>query len=126
MRPELNDIQIIEKFIFGELSEEKAKKVEEKINNDPEFAKKVEKQRLIVEANQNLGLKQTAKKSHSKFKLKKVLKFGIPGMAIIAAAVAGVMLVNVPVEFEEELNLTAMKYALNEEGTALWVDADEH
>ncbi len=65
MRPELTEIQIIEKFILGQLSPENDKKVKEKIKNDSEFAKKVEKQQLIVEANKKSRIKdKQAKKIH--------------------------------------------------------------
>ncbi|MFT7613845.1 MAG: hypothetical protein ACI9J3_002825, partial [Parvicellaceae bacterium] len=122
MRPELNEIQIIEKFILGELSNENEQKVFEKIKNDPEFAKKVEKQRLIVEANKNLGLKQTAKKSKSKFKLKKLLKVGIPVVA--ALAVAGYLYTSNAMGGEDSSSSVNIKYEVNEMGESLWSEAD--
>jgi len=122
MRPELNDIQIIEKFILGELSQENEQKVLEKIENDPEFAKKVEKQRLIVEANKNLGLKQTAKKSKSKFKLKKLLKVGLPVVAALAAA--GYLYTANVTGSESDWSSENVKYEVNENGEALWSEAD--
>ena len=122
MRPELTEIQIIEKFILGQLSPENDKKVKEKIKNDSEFAKKVEKQQLIVEANKNLGLKQTAKKSHSKFKLKKFLKIGLPTFA--AVAVGGYFLATSLLGGPSMNPSENIKYALNENGTEEWADAD--
>ncbi len=123
MRPELNQIEIIEKFILGELSPENEQKVIEKIKNDPEFAEKVEKQRLLKEANQNIGIRETAQKSYAKFKWSKFLKFGLPLVILVAA----VTYIATTMNFGSQTQLNPadnIKYLQNENGEEVWSDAD--
>ncbi len=126
MRKELEIIQIIEKYLNNELSESDKAKFEERLSNNPELAKEVEKQRFIQEGVKNIALKTTIQKAWKAYKLGKYGFLGGMGLIIAIGISLGVMYSTSSdssnnSSFEENL-----KHSLNEIGENLWADADQY
>ena len=67
MRPELEEIRIIEAYLEGKLSAEDRAKIEAKMEEDPDFRQKVEMQRDLTEGIWNAALIAEINKAHTEF-----------------------------------------------------------
>src|SRR4051812_47520013 len=89
MRKELELMEIIEKYIQGQLTEADRIAFESKMNADPALKKEVELQQELMKGIERAGLKQSAKQSLKKYKFNKNLRnWGLTGLtiAIVAAS----------------------------------------
>lgn len=88
MRKELEEIEKIDRFLNGELSEIEAEAFQKEIDLNLTLKKEVEKQQLLQEGIQSLMLKLQAQKAFTKFKTFKILKYiGIPSSIIATSLV---------------------------------------
>lgn len=88
MRPELNIIALIEKYLRNELEETDRIEFEKRIENNPEFKKEVELQKELMQGINRLGLQQSIQKARTKYQLKKWSgKLGLG--TVIIALIAG-------------------------------------
>jgi hypothetical protein len=65
MREELNHIELIEKYLLGELKGKELEAFESRLLNDADLRQEVEMQRLFVKGIENAGLKQSLNFIHS-------------------------------------------------------------
>lgn len=91
MRKELRETEIIEKYLQKELSEEEMKEMEEYIKENPDFALKVEWQKISTESISKAKLLSKIKKAQKRYKMTKALKLTALIAGILALAVASYM-----------------------------------
>ena len=75
MKPELEEIKYIEDYLLERLSNEEKSAFQEKMQNEPDFARRVETQRVVVRRIQQIALKQSVKKVHQSFLIKRKFSF---------------------------------------------------
>lgn len=123
MRPELDLIEKIEKYLKGELSGNEKAEFEKQLSHDPSLQKEVKLQQDIINGIQRAALKLKLKKAYHKYmRGKNFLKWGGSGMGIVVAT-AGILF------FTHALNHNKFTYPLpstNELGTKVWCDADKY
>lgn len=64
MRPGLESIEQIEKYLLGQLGSGDLREMEERLKNDEAFADQVELQRMLMRASENLGLRESLNHIH--------------------------------------------------------------
>ena len=101
MRNELEEIQLIEHYLQGKLSDKHKSLFEAKMQSDPGFKASVDKQRLVLEGIEQVALKQEIKTAKSKFKKFKLMKFAGVSLIVIAAVAIGVIALNKFVKTDE-------------------------
>jgi hypothetical protein len=67
MRNELTYIQLIEKYLMNKLSDTDKQEFEARLKTDNQLKLDVEKQKLVIEGAQRMGLKKSAQKGLKKF-----------------------------------------------------------
>ncbi|MBE2256915.1 MAG: hypothetical protein IAE65_12035, partial [Ignavibacteria bacterium] len=124
MRNELEHIELIEKYLRGELSTEEKASFEEQLKTDVSLQKEVNLQKDVVRGIERLAVKQTVQKSYKKYKLGKTgLNFGL-GIIVLTAIISTFLWFNGNLEtLDTSKNLYA---ALNEDGENSWADADKN
>lgn len=68
MRPELEKIKYIEDYLSGNLTSQEKADFETKMNQDAEFAREVEMQRILIERVKIVAIKQEIQAAHQRFK----------------------------------------------------------
>jgi hypothetical protein len=91
MRKELRETEIIEKYLQKELSEKEMKEMEEYIKENPDFAQKVEWQKISTESIAKAKLMSKIKKAQKRYKMTKALKLAALIAGIVALGVASYM-----------------------------------
>lgn len=123
MRKELELINIIEKYLLGELEGDQLIQFESKLSASKTLQEEVEKQRLVMEGVKNSVVRGKVKKAKKTFQVK---KWGWNGLfALMVAGVVAAGIYSYDQFFGEESTSENIKYELNEEGTDLWSEADE-
>lgn len=74
MRNELENIQLIEKYLLGELSNKETVEFEKELMINNELRKSVEKQQLIMKASERKGIKNNIIKGRQRYKRTRLLK----------------------------------------------------
>ncbi len=67
MKPELEEIKYIENYLLDRLNKEEKAVFERKIENDPEFARLVKMQKVVMRRVQQIALKQSVNNAHRSF-----------------------------------------------------------
>jgi len=75
MKPELEEIKYIEDYLLERLSEKEKTAFKEKMQKEPDFTRRVEAQRIVVRRIQQIALKQSVKKVHRSFLIKRKFSF---------------------------------------------------
>ncbi len=123
MRKELELIEIIEKYLLGELQGDDLARFEEKLSTSESLQKQVEQQRLVMEGVKNVSIRNKVKKAKKSFKLNKWGWNGLITAVALGVVAAGVFAYSA--FLGEDYYKENIKYELNEEGTTLWSEADE-
>lgn len=84
MRKELEEIQKIDQFLNGELSEEDAIEFQKEMDFNPSLKIEVEKQKLLQEGIQSMHLRASANVAFQKYKTLKLIK--LIGLSVAIAA----------------------------------------
>ena len=125
MRNELEKIELIEKYLRNELSNEEKLAFEHRMETDKDFFKEVELQKDIVKAIERLGVKNAINKAYRKYKLGKAgFNFGI-GSLLIVGIVSAFIWYNNPFAENNEIQ-EHETLQLNEHGEHIWADADRN
>ena len=121
MRNELENIEIIEKYLRGELSASDKKAFEDKLKTDVNLQKEVELQREVVEGIKRMGVKQSIQKAYKKYKLgKSGFNLGLGTIIIVGLVSAFLWYSNSNTSNANQLP------ELNENGENIWADADKY
>jgi len=75
MRPELEELQNIEDYLLNKLNKEAMQTFELKMQNDEEFAQKVEVQRILIQRIKHLSVRQSVAQSHRNYLKKQNFSF---------------------------------------------------
>jgi hypothetical protein len=75
MNQELEEIKNIEDYLLERLNEKEKAAFKEKMLKEPDFARRVETQRVVVKRIQQIALKQSIKKVHRSFLIKRKFSF---------------------------------------------------
>ncbi len=127
MRKELEQLQIIEKYINGSLSSTDKMAFEKKLATDPALQNEVQLQRELMQGINRTAIKQTVKTGLKKHKFNKNLKnFGITGLAVVAIAAATFLFYNSIIKTKTNENSAQELPELNELGQNNWSDADKY
>ena len=125
MRNELENIEIIEKYLRGELTIEERASFEEQLKTDVKLQKEVELQKEIVKGIERLAVKQAIQQSYKSYKLGKTgLNFGL-GILVLVVVASVFLWVNKSSNSINN-NDTNVLPKLNEQGEKLWADADKN
>ncbi|MBL1233137.1 MAG: hypothetical protein COA31_010490 [Flavobacteriales bacterium] len=123
MRNELEHIEIIEKYLRGELSEEDKKAFEEKLKTDVILQKEVATQRDIITGIERLGTKQSIQKAYKKYKLGKAgFNLGLGVVVLVAVTAVFLWYNSNNASTDTDKNILP---ELNELGEKQWADADK-
>lgn len=107
MRNELEQIEIIEKYLRGELSEEDKKAFEEKLKTDVKLQKEVAIQRDIITGIERLGTKQAIQKAQRRYDNRRSgFFFGLIFTIVVTVFIAVNYLNNEPKQKLNEISLT--------------------
>jgi hypothetical protein len=121
MRPELEQIETIEKYLKGELEPAQKAEFEKALSQNKELQKEVQLQKEIMSGIKRAALKQTIQKAYHKYiQGKNFLKWGSSGLgvSVITAGVLFFAANHHHNKFEQDLPST------NELGTKVWSTAD--
>lgn len=122
MRNELENIEIIEKYLRDELSEKDKKAFEEKLKTDTQLQKEVELQKEVIKGIERIGTKQSIQKAYKKY------KWGQSGFNLGLGATILVVVTTVFLWYNSNTSTVAdnnILPELNEVGTKEWADADK-
>ncbi|MBL4585802.1 MAG: hypothetical protein JKX84_01895, partial [Flavobacteriales bacterium] len=121
MRNELDNIERIENYLTGKLSETERQAFETEMKTNAELTEQVKLQRDLMEGIARTQLVKSAKKAHTKYKLGKGgLNWGLGGFAVlVVAAAAWFFTTQLSTETADDL-----RYSKNEMGTEQFADAD--
>lgn len=123
MRNELENIEIIEKYLKNELSAEEKKVFEEQLKTDAKLQKEVEVQRDVIKGIERIGAKQSIQKSYKKYKWgKSGFNLGL-GATIVIAVTSVFLWYNS--NYSSSTVVDNVLPELNEVGTKEWADADK-
>lgn len=116
-----NYIEIIAKYINGELSEAEKATFEKELATNADLKKEYDLQLQIIEGTKRLGIKNQVASSFKTVKTKKYISKAIIGLAITVAVIGAVVLV------KKSINKSASEvlYELNEQGNSNWGEADK-
>lgn len=121
MRPELELIELIEKYLSNELSDSDKMEFENRMNRDSRLREEVELQSQVMSGVKRVALKRSIQKAYKKYKIgKSGWKWGL-GSVVVIAALASLPLINQYLYGEG-----SYKPDLNENGESEWVDADKN
>jgi hypothetical protein len=121
MRNELENIEIIEKYLRGELTIEERASFEEQLKTDVKLQKEVELQKDVVKGVERLGVKQTIQKSYKSYKLgKSGLNFGLGAIVLVGVVSAFLWYSN-----SNKADASVLP-EFNENGGKDWADADKY
>ncbi|MDT8413325.1 MAG: energy transducer TonB [Vicingaceae bacterium] len=87
MRPELETIEQIEKYLNNQLSDTEKQAFETKIKHDANLAAKVENQRNVLKGIKRLGAKKSISKAGKKYKFYRMMRY--IGIALLIIGVSG-------------------------------------
>jgi hypothetical protein len=93
MRPELNEIEYIEKYLLGKLDKAEKLEFDKALLSDVDFKEKVELQKSLIEGVKNIAIKKAISKAYKKFKFNTKLKWGV-GFGVILLVVGSVAFLN--------------------------------
>lgn len=121
MRNELENIELIEKYLRGELSEADKKAFEEQLKTDTNLQKEVELQKEVINGIERIGVKQSIQKAYKKYKLgKSGFNLGL-GTIVIATLVSAFLWYS----DSNKVNADVLPQ-FNENGEEVWADADKY
>lgn len=122
MRPELETIALIERYLNNELTAADREAFEARMAKDSELNTLVEEQRDLLQGIERRVLQQEVQQASKKYKLGKSLwKWGL-GTVLVIAAAASLTLLN-PFNTNSSENTLP---EFNEKGEAVWSDADRY
>lgn len=122
MREELNTIELIERYLRGELKADEQLEVENRLKTDQAFREAVELQKTLVSGIKRAALNKLVAKTAKHYQLTKVLKIiGFVALSITLAAAISYS-INSSLNKQEQSSLPP----LNEEGEELWAEADHN
>lgn len=87
MRNELENIELIEKYLRGELSTEERASFEEQLKTDANLQKEVELQKDVVKGIERFGVKKSISKAARKYRTFKTIKYVSIGTVLIIVSV---------------------------------------
>lgn len=93
MRPELNEIQYIEKYLQGKLTKAEKLAFESELLQNSDFKEKVEVQKQLMQGVENSALRHSISKAFNKFKFNSKLKWGFGTAGLIVVLVGALLLV---------------------------------
>lgn len=141
MRPELEYIEKIERYLLGELDKEEMLQFEQQLKTDSHLAEQVAMQRLLMKAVENAGLRKTLNHIHSSSYdnpyARRMQVWGkyIAGGAFVLLLIAGLLLWNKndnavdPVRADREFRRDSLSHeiekAMNEKDTAVYSETEE-
>lgn len=123
MRNELENIELIEKYLRNELSATDKKAFEDQLKTDANLQKEVEIQKEVIKGVERIGVKQSIQKAYKKYKLGKS-RFNLGLGTIILVAVVSAFL-----WYSNSNSANANTDGLpefNEKGEKVWADADKY
>lgn len=121
MRNELELLELIDRYLNGELTEKETADFEARMKTDTQLAKEVEIQKELLKGIDNFSLRQSAKRAYKKYKLTKAAWVAGIGLAVLIAVASAVYLYN------ETYNKDAYHLPeYNENGEKIWSDADKY
>ena len=124
MRNELENIELIEKYLRDELSADERASFEEQLKTDANLQKEVELQKDVVKGIERLAMKQTIQKSYKSYKLgKSGLNIGLGAIVLVGVVSVFLWMNNNTSLFNNDANVLPK---LNEQGENLWADADKY
>ncbi len=88
MRNELNEMEIIERYLLNTLSNDEKIAFEQRLKTDVGLQKNVEAQALLMESIKNKGVKSQIKKAKNKLKWNSFKKWFLGGLALVALILA--------------------------------------
>ncbi|MCH7534341.1 MAG: cytochrome c [Bacteroidetes bacterium] len=119
MRPELNLIELIERYLGREMTDEQVTAFEQEMQSDPELKMEVDLQKEILAGIENLEIKKSIDKTFKTHKIIKLTKtISIFTIAIATAAALTYFIGN----FDRTISLPNV----NEKGERQWADADKY
>ncbi len=125
MRPELELIETIEKYLKGEMNAAEKTEFEKRLQNDSKLQKEVKLQQDIMNGIERTAMKQKITKAYTKYMSgKNFLKWGSLGTGIIAVSTAVLFYTT---NHKASSNSYMQRLPdLNEQGTKQWSDADKY
>jgi hypothetical protein len=93
MRPELNEIEYIEKYLLGKLDKAEKLEFDKALLSDTDFKEKVELQKSLIEGVKKIVIKKAITKAYKKFKFNTNFKWGV-GFGIVLLIVGSVAFLN--------------------------------
>ncbi|MBL4753161.1 MAG: hypothetical protein JKY52_06145 [Flavobacteriales bacterium] len=119
MRTELEQIERIEKYLRGDMGSQDKADFEKELDTNPQLKEDLELQRELVEGVERVALKQSADQAYRKY------KGGSNGMSWLFGTLAVVALAGAVTWFVNRNDHPGLP-ELNENGAALWADADKY
>jgi len=129
MRNELENIEMIERYLLNEMTAEERNSFEIKMNGDATLREAVKVQRELMKGMNRIGLKKSIAKAKMKYNwFKNGTSFGL-GAVIVTGLTVGVMWV--AGSFSETISTQNTETnnslpQLNENGDTTWADADKY
>ncbi|MBL4594105.1 MAG: hypothetical protein JKX68_09860, partial [Flavobacteriales bacterium] len=121
MRNEIQNIELIEKYLRDELSAADKKSFEDQLKTDANLQKEVELQKEVIKGIERIGVKQSIQKAYKKYKLgKSGFNLGL-GTIILVAVVSAFLWYS----DSNKANANSLP-EFNEKGEKVWADADKY
>ena len=94
MRLEFIEIEKIERYLLNEMAPADKENFEKEIQSNTDLKAKVEAQKIITAAIRQIGIKQSAKRGHKLYKMKRLLTYTIIALSIIVGGLITLKIIN--------------------------------
>lgn len=127
MRNELERIQLIEKYLQNQLTNEEKSTFEKQLATDPKLQEEVKLQQEVLKGIERANLKLKAQKAYQQYKqFNNFTQWGLGGLGIVLVTLAVFYFVGIIGPASEEDRIVYDLPELNEDGREQWSDADKY